>query len=93
MIVLGKTVDDQTRCEHYHSATDVIAIRFYCCDTYYPCHLCHEETAGHASRQWPVTKRNVPAILCGVFGLVYFTAAFALSVPEARSTLGRLRRR
>lgn len=32
-------------------------------------------------------------VLCAVFGLIYFAATFALSVPEARSTLGRLRKR
>lgn len=66
MIVYGKTVDDQTRCEHYHSQNDVIAIKFKCCGQYYPCHLCHEETAGHAAQQWPATEQQVPAILCGI---------------------------
>jgi putative peptidoglycan lipid II flippase len=32
------------------------------------------------------------AIICGVFGIVYFAATFALGVPEAKATLGRLRR-
>lgn len=66
MIIYGKTVDDETRCEHYHSAKDVIAIKFKCCGLYYPCHLCHEETAGHAAQQWPVVEHNARAILCGV---------------------------
>jgi putative peptidoglycan lipid II flippase len=33
------------------------------------------------------------AIVCGVFGIVYFAAALAFGVPEAKATLGRLRRR
>jgi putative peptidoglycan lipid II flippase len=33
------------------------------------------------------------AIVCGVFGLVYFAAALVFAVPEAKATLGRLRRR
>lgn len=66
MIVYGKTVDDHTRCVHYRSATDVIAIRFRCCGRYYPCHLCHEESAGHPAERWPVAEQNEPAILCGV---------------------------
>jgi uncharacterized CHY-type Zn-finger protein len=41
MRVLGGVVDDQTRCVHYHGPTDVIAMRFKCCDAYFPCLRCH----------------------------------------------------
>lgn len=64
--VRGAVVDDQTRCAHYAGELDVIAIRFYCCREYYPCHLCHEESAGHAARVWPRDERDKPAVLCGV---------------------------
>ena len=43
--VFGKTVDEHTRCEHYATELDIIAIRFACCDRYYPCHHCHSEWA------------------------------------------------
>jgi uncharacterized CHY-type Zn-finger protein len=66
IVVKGQSVDEQTRCVHYHSALDVIAIRFKCCDTYYPCYFCHEETAGHAAEVWPKHLFNTKAILCGV---------------------------
>jgi putative peptidoglycan lipid II flippase len=33
------------------------------------------------------------AIICGLFGVVYFAAATILGVPEAKATLGRLRKR
>lgn len=62
----GKLVDDETRCEHYASVKDIIAIKFYCCDTYYPCYKCHEECTNHAIERWPNTAFNMPAILCGV---------------------------
>lgn len=64
--VLGPTVDDQTRCIHYRTALDIIAIRFACCGEFYPCHLCHAETADHPAGQWPVASRHEPAVLCGV---------------------------
>ena len=64
--VLGPTVDDQTRCIHYRTPLDVIAIRFACCGEFYPCHLCHAETADHPARQWPVAERDEHAVLCGV---------------------------
>lgn len=64
--VLGPVVDAQTRCVHYRSPLDVIALRFACCGSYYPCHLCHEEAAGHPSRTWPASARDELAVLCGV---------------------------
>jgi len=66
--VLGPAVDDETRCIHYHSALDVVAIRFACCGEYYPCHLCHAEAADHPAEQWPRDARDERAVLCGVCG-------------------------
>jgi len=64
--VLGRTVDDQTRCVHYSSPTDVVAIKFRCCSSYYPCFLCHRDYANHAAEQWPADEWQEKAILCGV---------------------------
>lgn len=65
MMIFGRTVDDQTRCIHYHTQEDVIAIKFKCCRRYYPCHLCHEE-AHHRAQTWPRNEWSEPAVLCGV---------------------------
>ncbi|WP_238653993.1 CHY zinc finger protein [Rothia uropygialis] len=54
-----------TRCVHYHQPEDIIAIRFKCCDRYYPCHLCHAEAESHEASQWSVDERQTAAILCG----------------------------
>lgn len=62
----GKPVDDNTRCIHYHSVLDVIAIKFKCCGKYYPCYQCHEETAGHAAITWKKNEWNTKAIFCGI---------------------------
>jgi uncharacterized CHY-type Zn-finger protein len=64
--VKGKIVDDNTRCIHYHSALDVIAIKFKCCGEYYPCYECHEEDAGHTAEVWKKEEWNYKAILCGI---------------------------
>jgi len=64
--VYGKLVDDETRCEHYHSPLDIIAIKFKCCGKYYPCYECHRETAGHDAQRWSKDEWNIKAILCGV---------------------------
>ena len=39
--VLGVNLDPQTRCEHYHGPTDIIAIKMKCCGRYYACKECH----------------------------------------------------
>jgi uncharacterized CHY-type Zn-finger protein len=63
--VWGQTVDEQTRCVHYRSHKDIIAIKFACCGRYYPCHLCHEEAESHQAMQWQIKERGTKAILCG----------------------------
>lgn len=66
--VLGSAVDDQTRCVHYRTLLDVVAIRFRCCRDFYPCHLCHQESAGHVAERWLVGEGDARAVLCGVCG-------------------------
>ena len=74
--VLGPTVDDETRCVHYRTPLDVVAIRFACCGEFYPCHLCHAEAADHPAQQWPLSARGERAILCGVCGHVLTIAEY-----------------
>lgn len=66
--VLGRPIDAETRCVHWSSPLDVVAIRFACCGDLYPCHACHEETAGHEAATWPVDARAERAVLCGACG-------------------------
>lgn len=64
--VRGKLVDNHTRCEHYHSELDIIALRFKCCpETYYPCFKCHQETVDHPPQRYNVVDDNIPLVLCG----------------------------
>jgi len=62
----GVRVDAQTRCAHYPSPRDVIALRCGACEVYVPCHLCHEATADHPLAPWPRDRFDEPAVLCGV---------------------------
>ncbi|TAM70802.1 MAG: hypothetical protein EPN48_03885 [Microbacteriaceae bacterium] len=64
--VHGPVIDAQTRCIHYGTAEDVVAIKFACCGRYYPCHLCHGESESHPPRQWLLAQRGERAVLCGV---------------------------
>jgi len=66
--VKGNDVDKETRCLHYHSEMDRIAIKFTCCDTYYPCFKCHEEQGCKSPRVWPLEQFNQKAVLCGFCG-------------------------
>jgi uncharacterized CHY-type Zn-finger protein len=66
--VAGLELDGQTRCAHWHSPLDVIAIRMKCCGVYYACKDCHDALAGHASEVWPQAEWDRPAVLCGVCG-------------------------
>ncbi|NEU10370.1 hypothetical protein GZH53_18745 [Flavihumibacter sp. R14] len=65
IIVKGNQIDDQTRCIHYHSALDIIAIKFKCCRTYYPCYDCHQAEADHRPERWSKEEWDTKAILCG----------------------------
>ena len=64
--VFGKLVDDQTRCTHYHSPVDIVAIRFKCCGKFYPCYRCHDECESHPIVRWEKDEFDTQAVLCGV---------------------------
>lgn len=64
--VYGRLVDEETRCVHYHSDLDVIAVKFKCCERYYACFFCHEELEGHDPARWSEGEFGEQAILCGV---------------------------
>jgi uncharacterized CHY-type Zn-finger protein len=67
--VLGVNVDAETRCAHYHSPRDIVAIRMKCCRAWYACKDCHEVLAGHAIARWPRAERDERAVLCGACGM------------------------
>jgi uncharacterized CHY-type Zn-finger protein len=66
--VHGVELDAETRCAHYRTDRDVVALRFGCCGEYYACHACHEELADHAAEPWPTARRDEPSVYCGACG-------------------------
>ena len=68
VLVKGKVIDNETRCSHYHTNLDIIALKFKCCNTYYTCYTCHQEATDHTPTTWEVTERDEKAVLCGVCG-------------------------
>lgn len=63
--VYGPVVDEETRCVHYHTSLDIIAIKFKCCGRFYPCYKCHEESESHPIERWQQKEFIEQAILCG----------------------------
>jgi uncharacterized CHY-type Zn-finger protein len=66
--VMGVGLDAQTRCAHYRSPLDIVAIRMRCCGQYYACKDCHQALADHPIRVWPREAWAERAILCGACG-------------------------
>ena len=64
----GIGADGQTRCAHYRTAVDVIAIKMKCCGLYYACKDCHDALAHHAIETWPRSEWDTLAVMCGVCG-------------------------
>ncbi len=64
--VSGVELDPNTRCLHYHSQIDVIAIKMRCCEAYYACIDCHAALAGHSAQVWRREEWDFKAVLCGV---------------------------
>ena len=65
----GIELDAETRCLHYRSELDIIAVKMACCGVYYACKDCHNALAGHGTKVWPRLEWGAPAILCGACGL------------------------
>lgn len=74
--VRGIELDAETRCVHYHTVLDIVAIRMKCCGEYYACRSCHDVLADHAPEVWPVTERDSRAVRCGACGTELTIAAY-----------------
>ena len=65
VILKGQLVDNETRCQHYATKLDIIALKFKCCDVFYPCYECHTADSDHDPVRWAFDDIDVLAILCG----------------------------
>jgi uncharacterized CHY-type Zn-finger protein len=66
--VRGIDLDHCTRCAHYRTDLDILAIKMKCCGVYYACKECHEALAGHPIEVWPKSEWTQRAVLCGACG-------------------------
>ena len=67
-VVHGVDLDAQTRCAHWRSPLDIVAIKMKCCGEYYACKDCHDALADHAAKVWPSSEFDQKAVLCGACG-------------------------
>ncbi len=77
--VRGVDLDAQTRCRHWHSPLDIVAIRMACCGEFYACADCHAALADHPLEPWPAEAFDSPAVRCGACGGVISIAAYMAS--------------
>ena len=63
--VHGLDLDAETRCAHWRSPLDVIALKMWCCGTWYACRDCHDALADHPAQVIPRAAFGQPAVLCG----------------------------
>ncbi|QPV64406.1 hypothetical protein I7X12_07275 [Halosimplex litoreum] len=74
--IRGAAIDAETRCGHYDDAVDVVAIRFSCCDCYYPCFRCHDAVTDHDAERISRDAFDEPSVLCGVCGATLSVRAY-----------------
>ena len=62
----GLLVDDQSRCQHYHSTLDIVALKCSGCLKYYACYQCHDSLEEHSFRAYPCQLKQDKVLICGV---------------------------
>ncbi len=65
-------IDGEGRCTHWHGRDDVLWLEMACCDEWWPCRACHDESVDHEAQTWRVEEAT-SMMRCGrclhVFGL------------------------
>ena len=83
--VRGVEVDAQTRCAHWRSTVDIVAIKMACCGVYWASKDCHEELAGHAIAVWLREEWDGRAVLCGACGVEMTIREYLRGAARCRS--------
>ena len=67
VVGVGVNTHGQSRCAHWHSDLDVLALQSPCCSKFYACATCHDALEDHPLQPWPAdTKLSTKVLLCGV---------------------------
>eukprot|EP00939_MAST-03C_sp_MAST-3C-sp1_P005473 g5473.t1 len=76
----------ETRCTHWHSALDRVAIQASCCLKFYACVQCHDACESHRWKPWKAsTSLQHHALLCGACGNTFSFVSY-FSSPDKCST-------
>lgn len=59
----GLDLDEASRCRHYHTHLDIVAIKCATCRKFYACYHCHDALESHSFAPTDTTE-NRP-VLCG----------------------------
>jgi uncharacterized CHY-type Zn-finger protein len=87
-VVRGVAVDGATRCAHYRTDRDVVAIRFACCDAFYACFDCHATVTDHDAGRLPADRLDEPSVRCGACGTVHAARTYLQVLGVGTATRG-----
>lgn len=63
--IYGDLVDQESRCSHYHSQLDIIALKCFACRRFYACYLCHNSREDHSFAPYPISLSQDKPVICG----------------------------
>ncbi|PSL43963.1 putative CHY-type Zn-finger protein [Salsuginibacillus halophilus] len=66
--VYGLDLDEKSRCQHYHTAVDIISNACACCDSFYACARCHQAVMNRPFQPFPASRRKEGCVMCGNCG-------------------------
>ena len=65
--IYGLLVDNESRCQHYHTELDIVALKCFDCLKYYACYQCHDSLEEHSFRAYPCHLKQDKVLICGVY--------------------------
>ncbi|HLR74776.1 MAG TPA: CHY zinc finger protein [Virgibacillus sp.] len=84
-IYVKGAIDRETRCHHYQTEKDRIAIKFYCCKQFFPCYQCHADYGCGKRAVWPRDQFHMKAVLCGTCGYTLTVTQYLMSGDKCPS--------
>lgn len=64
--IYGELLDHESRCRHYHTVLDIVALKCWSCRRYYACYQCHDQFECHDFTPYPRTRKEDKVVICGV---------------------------
>ena len=65
--IYGLLVDNESRCQHYHTELDIVALKCFGCLKYYACYQCHDSLEEHIAFELILVISSRTRSLCGVY--------------------------